>query len=270
MPPQSRAHTSSFDARSVLQQHQMATSHLQDTPPYTPRSKSLDLLRSDAVSPVPSRTSLDTLSTLRGHRISSPIFVNSSIGVKPLPGEPRHLDSPTIHETDLDEEGQIDNFASRTTDANLKIVANTAAHDPMILRYVAGARTIDNALQPKTPSRRQKSSDNLLKSKFSMSPVQTSKRSKIRNSQDRSYATFSVSNRLSEGVSSQENARSTFGNWSHSLGMAARKLQKSALPRKASDESYQSQITTTTTTMLEVDHEVVNETLITPEKAKVR
>lgn len=70
-----------------------------------------------------------------------------------------------------------------------------------------------------------------------MSPVQVSKRSKARTSQDQSL-------RLPDGALPQDPvARSTFGNWSHSLGVAARKLQ---LPRKASDESYKSAKTLST------------------------
>ncbi|CBQ73494.1 conserved hypothetical protein [Sporisorium reilianum SRZ2] len=256
MPTQgSPAHLYSFDARAVQSPSLRKTTLPcpQDTPPYTPRSKSLDLLRSDAATPVNARNSLDTLSTLKGHRISSPIFLNSSIGVKPLPQEPRHLDSPTIHEDELElEQARV---PANTDRASQKVRASTMP------RYAMGAATVDNALQPKTPSRRQMAADNLLKSKFSMSPVQPSKRSKARNSEDRIYATVAT-HRLPEGVLSQDNARSALGNWSHSLGMAARKLQKSALPRKASDESYQA-------TTLEV-HREVNESLavVTPEKAK--
>ncbi|CDU26185.1 uncharacterized protein SPSC_06379 [Sporisorium scitamineum] len=261
MPWQGHAHQYSSDARTVQSSahRQIALPCPQDTPPYTPRSKSLDLLRSEAATPLNARSSLDTLSTLKGHRISSPIFLNSSIGVKPLPQEPRHLDSPTIHE-DENEQEHADAFPPcSAADSSQKIAGSAKLRASTMPQYTSGAATVDNALQPKTPSRRQRSSDNLLKSKFSMSPVQPSKRSKARNSEDRMCATVAA-HRLPEGVMSQDNARSALGNWSHSLGMAARKLQKSALPRKASDESYQA--------TLEV-HQEVNDTLaVTPEKAK--
>lgn len=87
-----------------------------------------------------------------------------------------------------------------------------------------------------------------------MSPVQVSKRSKARTSQDQT--------RLPEVVVSQDTARSTLGHWSYSLGMAARKLQKSTLSRKPSDESYKS------STTLDVPQLEVNERMVTPEKGK--
>lgn len=216
---------------------------LDSTPPYTPRSKSLDLLRADSasVTPITARASLDTLSTLKGHRISSPIFVNSSIGVKPLPAEPS---SPNAIEEE--EEGEENEAAGVRCSAD-SLMPNASGRALTMPRlYLAGD------VAPKTPSRRQKS-DHLLRSKFSMSPVQVSKRSKTRTSQDHG--------RMPEGVMSQDTARSTLGNWSHSLGMAARKLQKSTLPRKASDESYKS------STTLDV-HPETNEKAVTPDKGK--
>lgn len=181
----------------------------------TPRSKSLDLLRTAAGSPITARTSFDTVSTLKsGQRISSPIFLNSSIGVQPQP----------LAE-ELDEDGS-DTLGS-----------SSPTHPGLI---------------PRTPSRRQDSSDQL-KSKFSMSPVQRSKRSKARVSQDKGE----------EGLMSLDVPRSTFGNWSHSLGVAARKLHKGALARKGSDESYQG--AATTHKRLEVNERLA---VVTPEKAK--
>ncbi|SPO23878.1 uncharacterized protein UTRI_03590_B [Ustilago trichophora] len=220
---------------------------LDNTPPYTPRSKSLDLLRADAATPINARNSLDTISTLRGHRISSPIFLNSSVGVKPLPEEPspgENDDADEICSETFNTTRSPSNSADQDHDAReTKLRASTMP------RYLA----CDIGFQPKTPSRRQKS-DHLLRSKFSMSPVQVSKRSKARTSQDQT--------RLPEVVVSQDTCRSTLGHWSYSLGVAARKLQKSTLPRKPSDESYKS------STTLDVPQLEVKERLATPEKAK--
>ncbi|SPO24322.1 uncharacterized protein UTRI_03590 [Ustilago trichophora] len=220
---------------------------LDNTPPYTPRSKSLDLLRADAATPINTRNSLDTISTLKGHRISSPIFLNSSVGVKPLHEEP----SPG--ESDDNDEGCSETFNTTRSPSNSADQDHDAGETKLrastMPRYLAS----DIGFQPKTPSRRQKS-DHLLRSKFSMSPVQVSKRSKARTSQDQT--------RLPGVVVSQDTARSTLGHWSYSLGMAARRLQKSTLPRKPSDESYKS------STTLDVPQLEVNERMATPEKGK--
>lgn len=186
---------------------------------YTPRSKSLDLLRSTTTpSPISAaRNSLDTISTLKGghSRISSPIFLNSSVGVKPLPPA-------------LSAEQQLDESGSGSETLN----SSPPSHGEL-----------RSATMPRTPSRRHEESEQL-KSKFSMSPIQQSKRSKARFSQDRTSV---------EGVIGQEGGRGTFGNWSHSLGMAAKKLHKSTTTRKGSNDT------------LDV-HLEVNE--VTPEKSK--
>ncbi|TKY88485.1 hypothetical protein EX895_002473 [Sporisorium graminicola] len=264
LPSQGHGHQYGFETHTIHTPivGQIALPSQQDILPYTPRSKSLDLLRSDAAIPVNARNSLDTLSTLKGHRISSPIFLNSSIGVKPLQQVTHRLDSPLILGAEFEQECGDAFTSCSTADLIPKAVAGNAKMRASTMpRYAMGARTVDNALEPNTPSRGQVSTDNLLKSKFSMSPVQPSKRSKPRNSEDRMHSTVAT-HRLPEGVLSQDSGRSALGNWSHSIGMAARKLQKSALPRKTSDESYQA-------TTLEVRREV-NEMLVveTPEKAK--
>nr|CDI53925.1 putative protein [Melanopsichium pennsylvanicum 4] len=243
---QTQSHPYSFDIR--LSPPILASLPLPspaDTPPYTPRSKSLDLLRSNSTPISTTRNSLDTVSTLKGgQRISSPIFLNSSVGVKPLQEISQHCTSFGL-EFDIGESDTLSfsPHVSATRDLGGDV---TKIRDSTMSRL---HQTSDVGLrpQPKTPSRRQ-ISDHLLRSKFSMSPVQVSKRSKARNSQDR------PSLRLSEGIVSQDNAKSTIGNWSHSLGVAARKLQ---LPRKGSDESYKSQL------MLEVPQEEA-----APEKGK--
>ncbi|CCF52691.1 hypothetical protein NDA11_004530 [Ustilago hordei] len=225
----------------------------EETPPYTPRSKSLDLLRANAASPITGRNSVDTISTLRGHRISSPIFLNSSVGVKPLPEEPR-LEPCKLTGAIQVHHDELDTFESSPPSSHSTGVpgldsAAAKARASTMPRYLTG----DILSQPKTPSRRQLSSDQL-KSKFSMSPVQQSKRSKARVLEDRASA-----NRLPDGVLSQDIARSTLGNWSHSIGMAARKLQKSTLPSKASDESYQPTLDAT---------QERSSKFVTPEKGK--
>lgn len=237
----------SFDVRDVSPPQNRQILLAEEPSLYTPRSKSLDLLRAGAPSPVTARTSFDTISTVRCRHISSPIFLNSSIGVKPLPEEPG-LES-SLPELDEDEGGS-DTFGSSARSVSVGKGLGVVCADlraSTMPRYL----TRDAAVQPKTPSRRQNSTDQL-RSKFSMSPVQQSKRSKTRISEDRSS-----SKRLTEGLLSHDGSRSTLGNWSHSLGMAARKLQRSALPRKASDESQGT---------LEVT-QVVNDRLATPEKA---
>lgn len=253
MSPQGHCQQHSFDVRVINSPLPRTMLIHQETPPYTPRSKSLDLLREGAASPISTRKSVDTISTLRGHRISSPIFLNSSVGVKPLPEEPHPEPCQFAHEVKVEEDESEKlgpSFPASLFKGSRGFELNDAkVRASTMPRYLTG----DISFQPKTPSRRQKSSDQL-KSKFSMSPVQRSKRSKARISEDRASG-----NRLPEGVLSQDNARSTLGNWSHSLGMAARKLQKSTLSRKPSDESYQA--------TLDV-HQEVDDRFITPEKGK--
>lgn len=237
MSSQVHVHAYSFDVRTAQPSSfkRMPLPGLDDTPPYTPRSKSLDLLRCDSATPVTARTSLDTISTLKGQRISSPIFLNSSNGVKPLPEEPEQLDSPTEHEVEIDRR-HGESHTSFTT----KLIPPGAGHSKLrastMPRYPIEAAVLESVLQPKTPSHRQKASEHLLKSKFSMSPVQPSKRSKTRNSED-CHAASATLQRVPEGIVSQDNARSALGNWSYSIGMAAKKLHKSAQPRKGSEES---------------------------------
>lgn len=238
-------HPFSFDVRVVTSPCRSRI-HLveEEASPFTPRSKSLDLLRADASSPV-ARNSLDTISTLRCCSISSPIFLNSSNGVHPLVHEPR---LETIQcGSDMEEGDGSDTFVSSVPSSN-SLGAAADIRASTMPRHL----TKEPVTQPKTPSRRQMSSDQL-KSKFSMSPVQQSKRSKTRVSEDRGST-----NRFPEGLLSVDGSRSTIGNWSHSLGMAARKLQKSALARKASDESHATP---------EVGPLITDKTL-TPEKGK--
>ena len=245
---------------------------LDDTPPYTPRSKSLDLLRcSDfppptiTTTPGTARNSLDTTSTLKGghNRISSPIFLNSSVGVKPLPEEPSHVISTYCVKED-EEEGSTFNSSSPSQCASVGLSGDTKGRASTMPRcYLLPTEAAAGVgFVPKTPSRRE-TDHLLLRSKFSMSPVQQSKRSKLRTSQD-----HHSSHLLPEaGVMSTDNGRSTLGNWSHSLGMAARKLQKSTLARKGSDESYQS-TAASTLEVQRVDSEKLGVMNVTPEKGK--
>lgn len=221
--------------------------------PYTPRSKSLDLLRAQAASPVTTRNSLDTISTLRGFRISGPIFLNSSIGVKPLPKEPRLACTPRTNV--LDEEGS-ETFGSSSSSMSFGGCQGEIGPALPNFSSMPGCLTGSTAIQTRTPSRRQVPTDQL-KSKFSMSPVQRTKRSKARNSEDRASP-----RRVHQGFVSQENGRSTLGNWSHSLGMAARKLHRSTLPGKDSEESY-----ATKTLAVQNDFDEKPAT-VTPDKSK--
>ncbi|GAC97692.1 DNA repair protein spr18 [Pseudozyma hubeiensis SY62] len=254
MPSHVHAQSSTFDTRiiygSVYQRP--APPCPDNTPPYTPRSKSLDLLRADCATPITNRTSLDTISTLRGQRISSPVFLNRTVGVHPIPEERCRPDTAAVTRVEADH--GLDGSCLTVSTESAAII-HAKARVSTMPRYISQAADLDIPLHPTTPCRRQKS-DHLLKSKFSMSPVQPSKRSKSRNSELRKAVDMTVGP-VPEVVVIQENTLSALGNWSHSIGIAAKKLHKSALPRKSSEESCQ--------TTSKASNEIVKES-ITPQK----